>query len=250
MKYSKVFFIAFFFIITSLTSAKMVEYGEDGYLMQAPQEIITVAERAAIIMDFKNPYEITIPKKPGLAINPWNRFIAFGINPQTKNSFMIVNPAWFSHIPEDQQTFLMALNFSAMQHGSVSIAMKVVPFMFFIIGIFLIILFIWLLGKTVLIKQQQWVRVLIAVCLLLVLDNTIFEIIAKKINVYLASAHNTKVIVDTVHKTRNKEAAIKAYEYLDACIKKELAEGETFFTAYERIYEDHAESVKKMDLLD
>lgn len=112
------------FAVTSMScqvSAKTIEFIEDVYAIQAPQEIVALAEKAAALVGFEKPYEVAVPQKAGVQINPWNKFAAYGINPKTNNPFIIINPQWFSKIPENQQLFWLSRCFITLEQGEVAL---------------------------------------------------------------------------------------------------------------------------------
>jgi hypothetical protein len=238
-------FVLCLFISGSLYS-KTIEYIEDPYAMQAAPEMVALAEKVAAMVDFKDGYEVVAPKKAGIQMNPWNTFTGYGINPTTKNPFIVINSEWLTKMPDDQQSFILARNFSLLRYGAASTVMKLVPFIFMLIGIMLIILLVWLLGKTPLSKQKRWIRILAAFGIVLVLDTTLFDMLAAKINVSLKAKHNAIINERIIQKT-GRDAAIKAFEYFDASIKKEIAGGEIFFAPYEHAFGNAAQSLKKVE---
>ena len=145
--------------MTNSVHANKVEFTEDGYLMQAPDTIVSTAERAAQLVDFNDNYEVAIPKKAGIQVNPWNKFVAYGTNPQTKNPIIIVNADWFLNIPQAQQDFLFARYFMAFKQGLTPLSMKILPYFFMLISFCLALAVFWLLEKTPL-ANIRWQRVL------------------------------------------------------------------------------------------
>jgi hypothetical protein len=226
-------------LCSSYAMAKAVEYAEDAYLLQSPQAIVAAAEKSAALMDYKDAYEIVVPKKPGIQINPWNKFIACGINPQTKHPIIILNPQWFNAIPEDQQTFLLCRNFATLQIGAQPFSIKVLRYFFVVNSILLAILIFWLLGKTRLADQKKWLRALVAIGITILIELTITDKIAQKLTHHFVIQHETSIIEKVIERTHNRKAALEALKHFDASIKKELADGELFWKPFEHTFENY-----------
>jgi len=92
--------------------AKVIEALEDYTVSKAPQEIVDITERVANKMGFTDGYEVVIPTKAAIQLNPWNKFVVYTINPITKNPLILINPEWFSGIPSEQQDFTWPLFFN------------------------------------------------------------------------------------------------------------------------------------------
>lgn len=236
-------------LFSNYAPAKTVEYVEDAHLSQAPQEIVDLSEKSADLMDYQDAYEIAVPKKPGIHINPWNKFIAQGINPQTKHPIIILNPQWFNEIPGDQQTFLLSRNFATWQAGAQPFSIKALPYLFLLNSIVLMLILFWLLGKTRLADQKKWIRALIAFGVVTLSDLTLMTKINQKLTYYLAMQHEMSIIEKVIEKTHNKEAAIEALKHFDTSIKKELADGELFWKPFEKIFENYANALSQHDNL-
>jgi hypothetical protein len=243
MKFLKYTVIALWSLTNNYICPKQVEYTEDVYSVQAPQELVSLAQKAADLMEFKGSYEVISPKKPALQINPWNKFVGYGINPQTKNSFIVINPQWFSNIPEDQKLFLLSRNFLTLKLGTIPVSMKIAPFIFSFIGILLMFVLFWLLGRTKLVSQKL-IRALIAFATVATLNLIFINPLAIKLNRYLGARYDMQINEMAVQKTQNKDAAIKALEYFDGSIKKELAGGETFWEPNVKLFENYANELK------
>ena len=99
----KVVTVLFSFIFINGVCAKTVEYVEDAYTMQASKEIVKIVEKAALLVDFNDEYQVVSPKKAGIQINPWNKFLGQAINPQTKNPFIMVKTI---HSMENSSDFI------------------------------------------------------------------------------------------------------------------------------------------------
>jgi hypothetical protein len=237
--------IAMSMLSSSLFYAKIIEYVEDAYTMQAPQEVVDLVERAAQFFEFTDPYEVIAPKKAGMQVNPWNRFISYGINSQTKNPFIIVNYDWFSQIPSDQQLFLLGRNFLILKYGTIPLSMKVVPFAFMVMSMMLIFLLFWLLGKTKLAHHSRWVRALIAWVIVVCCNIAFMNKLPIQLNQYLGRKYDAHINELAVQKTHNRDAAVGALEHFDASVKHELKSGEPFFAPYAMLFETYAKELKK-----
>jgi hypothetical protein len=184
--------------------AKMVEFVEDAYLLQAPQEIINTADKAAQLMEFDAAYEVIAPKKPGLQVNPWNRFVSYGINPQTKNAFMVINPVWFLGIPEDQQLFLLGRNLLTLKQGTQPMSVKVMPYLFMLLTFSLMFLLFWILGKTKLADQKSWVRALIAYAIVFVCNLAFLNTLQLKLIQHLSKRYDATINEMVIQKTQQR----------------------------------------------
>ena len=245
IKNHKIILTLFGILFVNIVSAKVVEFVEDPYTMQAPKEIVNIADKIALLMEFKDGYEIVVPKKAGIQINPWNKFITQGINPQTKNPFIIVNPQWFLSIPQDQQAFLLGRFFLTFKNGVIPLNMKIVPYMFVFFTFFLIFLLVWALGKTRLANHKKWIRFLIAFSVVAACNIIFVNKLQIRLLQYLSFRHDFKINEMVSQKTLDKASAIKALEFVDSSIKSESEKGETFFTPYVSLFKKYADELKK-----
>ena len=241
----KVISVFFCVLLINSADAKVVQFLEDAYSMQAPKEIVDITERVAALMEFKDVYEVIIPKKAGIQINPWNRFVAHGINPQTKNPVIVVNPQWFLKMPQDQQTFLLGLTFENFKQGTVSFSMKCTPYLFLLLSILAILLLFWGLGKTRLANQKKIIRFFIALGIVFVCNKCVINTLHIKLAQYLRSRNDTNKCEMVLQKTLNRDAAIKTYECLDASMKDEFEKGETFFAPHLSFFKNKIDRLKK-----
>lgn len=234
---------------TNCAKAKIAHYQEDVYLANAPQEINELVEKAAELTQFTGTYEVVIPKKAALAINPWNKFLSGGINPATKNPIIIANPSWLLALDKDQQLFLVSRWFLSFKHGMLPNNIKAISFAFLAISILLIIFLFIVLGKTKLAKYNKGVRLLIA-CVLVSLNNVFFmSPLTSHLSHYLAIQHDHTINQMTLKLTGNKDAAIKALEFLDTSIKNELKDGETFFEPHQNLFAGYAHNLQSKSSL-
>lgn len=245
MKSFKIIACSAIIAVSSAAFAKNVEYIEDPYAAQAPQELVEQAEQAAQLFEFDKPYELVVPKKAGIQINPWNKYIAFGINPQTKNSFILINPSWFKTLPADEQLFLLGTNFLNLKYGSMPLSVKVAPYISLVFTILLITLFFFFLGKTRLAAYRKWVRVLAALAIMIVLNLLILNRLFLAISNRLIFNHSAYLNEMAVQKTGNRQAGINAFEKFEQAVKQEIADGQTFLKPYEDRFAKYAQELKK-----
>ena len=225
--------------------AKTVGYFEDVYAMQAPASLVAKAEKVAELVDFTADYELVVPKKAGVQVNPWNKFVAFGINPQTQNPFMVINEQWFSTMPEDQQEFFLARNLLILKHGTTPLTVKITPFLFSLLLMVLYLLFYWGLGHTPLATQKRWKKMVMVMCIGAICNLTFLNALQLKCIRYLSARYDQHINAMVVQKTNNKEAAIKALEYAQETITNELKNGESFWKPYATSFADYAQDLKK-----
>lgn len=230
--------------VAGQATAKVVDFIEDGYLMPASPEIVTLTENAAQLFEFEQPYEVAMPKKSGLQINPWNRFIASGIHPQTKNPLLVINDSWFKTLDSDQQMFLLGRTFLMLQHGGLQpFSVTLVSYLLILLSLGLLFLLFWLLGKTQRI-ENKWARMAVAYGIFLVCNITFLNTMQAKVIQYFGIRHDIQIIQMTVEKTHNKQAAIKALEAIDSIIKDDLRNGEQFWEPHATLFENYANGLK------
>jgi hypothetical protein len=233
----------FTLLISAHIHADVIPYKEDTYTQQAPEEIVILAKQAADLMNFKDGFEVMIPKKAGIEINPWNKFVGYGKNPSTQNSFILINPEWFSGIPHDQQVFLLARCFTTLQEGSLpSTSLQIIWILYCILSILLMILCYWLLGKTTL-QPRKWLRVICAIGIIILGELFIFDKIHLYIVRHVSQNFDVGIIKKVIEKIGNKDAAIKALQHLDASIKQAAQSGETFFVPYKDLFEKYVHEI-------
>jgi len=121
MKILKYLFLSFNLIIINHLNAKMVEYIENIYLNQAPEDITKFVNEVAQQQNFDENYEVASPKKAGLQINPWNRMVASVRNPATGNIAFVINPDWFSKFNKDEKTYMISRAYITAKSGNTSL---------------------------------------------------------------------------------------------------------------------------------
>lgn len=230
-------------ISLSAIQAKMVEFVEDLGGMQAPKEICDLVEQAAANADIDISYEVAVPKKPGLQINPWNNFICSGINPITKNFFITINPAWFLSLPHNQQMFLITRCFMQSKLGIIPTSAKCVAGLFIALRLALMPATYILLGKTPL-AEQKIVKGLLTWAFLVALNMTMLDKVQAETLNKMYRAHDIVVGNAAIEKTGKRKAAIRALQVYEYGIKKRIREGDTFFVPYENVFGNLAKQLR------
>ncbi len=246
MKTMKLIVMCGTFCLTVLSSvqAKMVEHPENAYSVQASQDLVALAQKAATIVDFDTYYEIGMPTKAGIAINPLSNFVVYGINPLTKNPFIIANPEWLAKMPEEQQLFFFARNFLTFKEGK-PLLMKVVPYLYILFSILLSIFLFFALGKTPLKNQRIWVRVLLVIALMMASELLITDRLEAAMLRYLGKRFDINILELVVQKTKDRDAAVKALEFYDSSIQDEAHNDEKFWAPYKNLFAEYAQELKK-----
>ncbi len=225
--------------------ATTVEIIENAYLLPAPPEIVELTEKAATLIGFDTPYEVAVPKKAGIQINPWNKFAPYNINPNTKNPLLVINPPWFLSLPAEEELFLLARNFMILKQGMLPLSVKMLPYIFMVISFLLLVLIFMLLRYTPLATHKKWIRFVVAWLITIPLNLFIMTPVQGKLMLYLANRYDTSINRLVVEKTGNKEAGIRAFEHYDAAIKNEAQSGETFWTPHINLFENLANELRK-----
>lgn len=224
---------------------RMVEYAEDAYAMQAPEELVTYAQKVATNIGYDGPYELVIPKKPGVIINPWNRFVARGTNPYTQNPFILINPEWFSKLSEDQQFFLLARCFARFKAGMNPISTRAIPWFFIAFSLFFMFGLYRSLSKVSSIAHNTAIKIAITLISSGLLNYFVMNHVQLKLINYFDVNYEKSLHKTVVQQTDNREAAIQALEAIDHDIKASIAQGETFFVPWATLFEDYARDLKK-----
>ncbi len=231
-------------MVITTAQAKNIPFQEDAYSMQAPENVVSLVEKAAKDVDFTSDYEVVVPKKAGIEINPWNKFAGYTMNPFTKNPLLIINPEWFFQLPEDQQLFLIGRNLLLLKHGVTPTSFTIINYAFIVISLLLLLLIYWILGKTALKKQSIWIRILMVCVIVGISEFILLDPLQIKVKQYFGKLHDKKIHDLVLQKLNNKDAAIKALEYYDSSIKNEIKSGDTFFIPYEHLFETYIQDLK------
>lgn len=224
--------------------AKMVEYYEDAYSQQAPQELADKVAKVADKIAFAQDYQVVIPKKPGLQINPVNKIISYGINPQTKNYFVIINPEWFSTLNQEQQDFLIARSLVTLENSNWHVLPKLFTPLWLLIFLALGVLAFFILKKKYLVGKPTWMIVLATIVSILIVDTALGPV-HDKMKLNIIQRYNVQMARMALEKIgQDKQVAISTFQAMDDFVKKELAEGDTFWKPYETTFGDLVERLK------
>ncbi|MEX0849235.1 MAG: hypothetical protein WD055_03325 [Candidatus Dependentiae bacterium] len=238
-------FLICMIMLCKALQAGPVPFVEDAYLMPAPQELVDRAEHIAQEMDFLEEYEIAVPKKAGMHINPWYKFIASGINPLTGRPFMIINPEWFNELSHDEQTFFLAQNFMRMHEGMSPLHIKILPYLYALISVLLIIFVFIALGYTALSIKPTWMRIAMAIAFTIVCETLFMDKMYAQLQAYLLKQFSMKINELVIEKTGNRDAAIRSLKSLDAGISQELNDGTLFFAPYANLFAEYARILQR-----
>lgn len=228
-------------------SASRVEYTlEDAYTQQAPEEINSVVDNAANLMNFTQYYEVIIPKKAGVQINPWNQFVAHTTNPMTKNHIALINPEFFATLSNAEQTFLAARVVAQAQEGTAPWSMKVIPWIWVLLTwLVAAMIFIFMTKQTRLAQYPWWGRAILVWAIVVICNMTFGMKLQTQWLKYVGMKHDTYINELVIAKTGNREAAINAMEKIDATIKTNIKNGESFFKPHEDLFARAAQALKK-----
>ncbi|OGB84010.1 hypothetical protein A3F66_06580 [candidate division TM6 bacterium RIFCSPHIGHO2_12_FULL_32_22] len=243
MKNVNIFLILATCFISSF-AATVVEYPEDVYLFQANKEIVEKANSAAEKMGYNGQYQIMSPKKPGVEINPYNKFIASGVNPVNNLNMIIVNADWFKTLTSDQQDAFLAIQFNTFVHGGSS-ASKYVLIIYAILTWIIIFGLFLLLKRFSFVPAKRWQRFLIAF-VSVVTFNVFFGIkIQNAIVAHFNMKHSLFVYEDAISKGLNRDLIISTLTAYDNALKDDINSGNTFFIEYEKLVAAQIENVAK-----
>jgi hypothetical protein len=224
--------------------AKMVEYYEDAYAQQAPQGLADKVAKIVNKIAFSQDYQVVVPKKPGLQINPVNKIISYGINPQNKTPFVLINPEWFSTLNNAQQDFLIARSLIIFENSSWYSLPKIFTPLWLIIFCALGVLAFFILKKKYLVGKPTWMIILATVIPFLIVDTALGPV-HDKMNLNIARRFDTQIARTALEKIdHDKQVAISTFQAMDDFAKKELAEGDTFWKPLENTFSDLAQRLK------
>jgi hypothetical protein len=224
---------------------KRVEFVNNPYEIQAPLEVVNAVDAITEQLEINDVYEVAVPTKAGLQINPWFNFMVSVINPSTKNCFILINPTWFLALPHEQQLHLLAHCFVQYKEGSIPLSMKVIPWLFIIFSFVAVLGLVRLLEKTKLATQPKWVVAILAGIIVTMCNLSFLNKLQTKLMHYAATKHNINLHRMAIEKTGNKKAAINTLESLDTSIAEHIQQGESFFTPHATLFKDLACKLKK-----
>lgn len=237
-------FFACLALITLNAPAKMAEYYEDAYAQQAPQELADKVAKIINKIAFEKDYQVIVPKKPAMQINPVNKIISYGINPQNKTPFVLINPEWFSTLSNEQQDFLIARSLITLENSNWHSLPKIFTPLWIIIFLALSVLAFFILKKKYLVGKPTWMIVLATVIPLLIVD-TVLGPVHDKMKLNIAHRFDAQIARMALEKLdQDKHVAISAFQAMDDFAKKELAEGDTFWKPIENTFSDLAQRLK------
>lgn len=223
-----------------------VEFIENPYLEQAPQEIVELTEKVAALVDYTKPYEVAVPKKAGFQANPWNALMYAQQNTQTMLPVIVANPSWLKSLPEEQQTFLVARCFTQLTMGAQPWYILYAGSLYIAFGLLLTLLFFFLLRKKSPLKTQKvWVSVVAAMLLTHVVDYAFMENAFESIKKNLTHRYGVHLIEATLAKTGDRDAAVQALMAIDAVTKEGAKNGEQVFIPHVELYERLANAVRE-----
>lgn len=224
--------------------AKMVEYYEDAYAQQAPQELADKVAKITNKIAFTQDYQVVVPKKPGLQINPANKIISYGINPQNKTPFVLINPEWFSTLNNEQQDFLVARSFITLENSNWNALPKIFTPLWIVIFLALGVIAFFALKKKYFVGKPTWMIVLATVIPFLIIDTALGPV-HNKMNFNVARRFDVQMARTALEKLdQDKQVAISTFQAMDDFVKKELAEGDTFWKPLENTFADLIERLK------
>lgn len=234
-------------LFSGLVTAKSVEYAyEDAYLKQAPAEIVQIADRAAEVVGFDQPFSVTMPTKAGMQINPINGFFAYGLHPLSQHVFFIINPEWFATLSSDEQIFLLGRGFMSTIPGFLYYLIKVLPYLFVLFSVMLALVLYWLMRFTPLAYKKWWLKALVVYVLLIVINLSLVRpFIQPNISSLLALKFDMNVIQNVIAKTGNKEAALQAFEKYNAGIQQEFDNGQLALQPYVGLFKKYADALNQ-----
>lgn len=228
------------------THAKMVEYIEDIYLLPAPHEITEQVSSVATQIGIAQDYEIAIPKKAGMQINPWNSLIASGKNPATDNLFVTINPPWFNQLTKEEQNFLITRAFLYAQCGGSSLPIKALPWLFTALNVLVMMGIFFALGayrKTA--QLNKWIRVAIAIGTVGLFNATIGNKLQLKVIGHFATRLNIDIDNQAMVKSGvRKEVAVQALTRMDTVVKEHIKAGELFWKPFETSFEEQIQALR------
>lgn len=241
-------------VLFNAAIAKNIAFEGNIYAHQAEAKLVDLVDEVAGAVAYTGDYELLEPSKAGLIVNPWNRMIGVGVNPQTKNNYIVINQDWFKNLSKDEQKFLIGRVFVKLeQQDALPRLIKPIPginldlLRLMIVALFcIVIMFLfWLINQTTLRSKSRWIKWTIVLFVALVFDSTLIKWGHQKIIDYLAIQHDFKINRLVLEKLPNKEAAINACECIDAAIKEGLKNGETIYKIHENTYAKFANELRK-----
>lgn len=137
--------------------AKNVEFANI-YFNQAAPELVQFVDEVAAEIGYVGNYELVEPNKIGLQVNPNNGMIYSGLNAQTQNNMIVINPDWFNKLSKDEQKFLVARYLIKLDYpGTLLTLINMLPIILIILlYICLFLLWVMVINKTSLRNKPRW----------------------------------------------------------------------------------------------
>lgn len=215
--------------------AQRVELSEDAYIGLPSSALIDQAQQVAQRIGFTGKYELVIPKKPALELNPWNNFIAVGINPVTKNLVIIVNEPWFSTFTTAEQEFLLGHYFLIGKRGLVPFSAR------FIRGLCIGLYFILLILIAAFLNRMPLSRykfIFFNIMFACIIGFSLGKVLVM-LQPYIFKHHEKKGMRLAAQIMGDHDAACSALQRYDAAIKAEVAQGNVFWQPHAHIFEEY-----------
>lgn len=235
----------FVILNTCAISAENIVYHEDVYMQQARPELVSLVDEVAQEVGFVGNYELVEAKKSALLINPWNRVIGSGLNPQTKNNFIVINQDWFKNLPKDEQSFLIGRILLKFEKGLKPFSLKIIPFLFIPVFWLLIALFVWLINQTRFASKNKWLKLVAAYLMAYAFQAGFVLKFQQVVLNYEAIKYEDRINKLTLNKLPNKEAAVHALESMHATIQEGIKNGETAYLANAETFDNLAKKLSK-----
>ncbi len=235
-------FISMFSGMQLLAKRVDIAPSEALYLLNAPEEICQLVESVDLAINFGQNYEVTMPTKAGIEINPWNSLVSSGINPQTKNLLFVIQPDFFNSCNKDEQKFLITRAHLSIKDGIkprwLDIFIVIASLLLSIASSIAIIRIL----KTRGFSQQQ--AFIIAIGLTFLLRITLVKRVAVNLQNYIL-VRNTKLLNIKAQELSGttKESTISTLRKMDAFIKKDLQEGNWYWKPFESEFEKQANNL-------
>lgn len=227
--------------------SKTVEFIENMYHEQAPQDVVELIEKVATQVGYTTPYEIAVAKKAGLQVNPWNKTIHVAeVSAQVKRPVVMVNPSWLTSLPAEQQTFLIARCFTTLEKGASPWYITYGMYMYIaFVYLLMALLFVVLRRKSPLKMQKAWISAVVAVLVVTAVDLACIKGAFQKTQQYVADRYNVQSAQATLAKTGDRDAAVQALMAFDAVVKEGVNNGEQVFVPFKDSFETLANAVRE-----
>jgi hypothetical protein len=213
------------FALAGMTHTKMIEFTENPYEMQAPEEITAKVAAAVQEYGFTKDYEVTVPKKAGFDVNPWYHFAYSGVNQYTKNFLIGINPEWFLSLPEAQQKHFLFYSFATHDQGAVPLSVKIIPWIILLV----VFAFMFFIGRTVLRPYSRLTSGALSFLIAMAIFSFVTTPLQNKLITDQALQHRMKIHALAIKKTGNKNAAIDYLKVMDQSMKQRAKDGDEFY---------------------